>query len=64
MLIEVGVRLEGRIIGFVRYGKNDDPMYRVAGIDLFLDPEAHGRARGRDADWVISPGDVATRSAD
>ena len=42
------ILLDGRIIGFVQYGENDDPMYRHAGIDLFLDPAAHGRGLGRD----------------
>jgi aminoglycoside 6'-N-acetyltransferase len=42
------VLFDGAVIGFVQYGENDDPMYRHAGIDLFLDPAVHGRGLGRD----------------
>ena len=42
------VLFDGAVIGFAQYGENDDPMYRHAGIDLFLDPGVHGRGLGRD----------------
>lgn len=42
------VLFDGVVIGYVQYGEIDDPMYRHAGIDLFLDPSAHGRGLGRD----------------
>ncbi|WP_410649819.1 GNAT family N-acetyltransferase [Amycolatopsis sp. cmx-4-54] len=41
--------LEGGVVrGFVQYGEEDDPMYRHASVDLFLDPAAHGRGLGTD----------------
>lgn len=33
----------------VQYGEEDEPDYRHASIDIFLDPEVHGRGLGRDA---------------
>ena len=33
----------------IQYGEEDDPAYRHASIDIFLDPAAHGRHIGRDA---------------
>lgn len=38
-----------RVAGMVQYGEENTPMYRHASIDLFLDPELHGRGIGRDA---------------
>lgn len=34
--------------GFVQAYEETDPDYRHAGIDLFLDPEVHGRGHGRE----------------
>lgn len=34
--------------GLVQYGEENDPDYRHAAIDIFLDPEVHGRGIGRD----------------
>jgi len=43
------VLLDGTVIGLVQYGEERDPDYRHAAIDIFLDPEVHGRGLGRDA---------------
>ncbi|WP_188941551.1 GNAT family N-acetyltransferase [Nakamurella endophytica] len=40
---------DGRVVGLVQYGEEPDPMYRHAGIDVFLSPDVHGRGLGRDA---------------
>jgi aminoglycoside 6'-N-acetyltransferase len=37
------------VCGLIQYGEEDDPMYRHASIDIFLDPAEHGRGLGRDA---------------
>jgi aminoglycoside 6'-N-acetyltransferase len=39
----------GTVVGMVQYGEEDEPMYRHASIDIFLDPQVHGRGIGRDA---------------
>jgi aminoglycoside 6'-N-acetyltransferase len=43
------VLLGGTVIGMVQYGEEDEPAYRHASIDIFLDPLAHGQRLGRDA---------------
>lgn len=42
------VLLDGVVVGMVQYGEEDEPAYRHASIDVFLDPAVHGRGVGRD----------------
>jgi RimJ/RimL family protein N-acetyltransferase len=42
------VLLDGAVRGMVQYGEEDEPDYRHASIDIFLDPAVHGRGVGRD----------------
>ncbi|MGH9094915.1 MAG: GNAT family N-acetyltransferase [Acidimicrobiales bacterium] len=41
--------VDGAVRGMVQYGEENEPGYRHASIDLFLDPVVHGRGLGRDA---------------
>ncbi len=43
------VLVDGEVRGLVQYGEEDDPDYRHASIDIFLDPAVHGHGVGRDA---------------
>src|SRR5918997_1899994 len=43
------VLVEGRVAGMIQYSEEDDPKYRHAAIDIFLDPAVHSRGHGRDA---------------
>lgn len=45
----LAVVADGRVVGAIQWSEEDDPMYRHAGIDLFLDPAVHGRGLGTDA---------------
>jgi aminoglycoside 6'-N-acetyltransferase len=45
LVIEVG----GRVAGMIQYSEELEPKYRHAGIDIFLDPEFHGRGIGTEA---------------
>ncbi|MGW6420193.1 GNAT family N-acetyltransferase [Streptomyces sp. NPDC055055] len=38
-----------RIVGMIQWYAEEDPEYRHAGIDLFLDPSVHGKGLGSDA---------------
>ena len=38
-----------RILGAIQWSAEEDPMYRHAGMDLYLDPSVHGRGLGSDA---------------
>lgn len=41
--------VDGRIAGMIQYWEEDEPKYRHAGIDLFIDPAFHGRGIGTEA---------------
>jgi aminoglycoside 6'-N-acetyltransferase len=43
------VLVHGRPIGLIQYAEEPDPMYRHAGIDLFLDPQVHHQGYGSEA---------------
>jgi aminoglycoside 6'-N-acetyltransferase len=48
------VMLEGEIAGFVQWHEEPEPMFRHAGVDLFLDPAVHGRGLGTETVRVVS----------
>jgi aminoglycoside 6'-N-acetyltransferase len=41
--------VDGAIAGLVQFWEEQEPRYRHAGIDLFLDPALHSRGLGSDA---------------
>jgi len=43
------VVVDGAVRGLIQYGEENEPAYRHASIDIFLDPAVHGRGAGRDA---------------
>jgi len=40
---------DGRVAGAIQWSAEDEPDYRHAGIDIYLDPSLHGRGLGTDA---------------
>jgi aminoglycoside 6'-N-acetyltransferase len=40
---------DGRVAGAIQWHSEDEPDYRHAGIDIYLDPALHGRGLGTDA---------------
>jgi aminoglycoside 6'-N-acetyltransferase len=40
---------EGQVAGAIQWSAEDEPDYRHAGIDIYLDPALHGRGLGTDA---------------
>lgn len=55
--VPMAVTLRGggdAVRGFVQYAEETDPMYRHAGIDVFLDPAVHGRGLGREVVAVLA----------
>jgi aminoglycoside 6'-N-acetyltransferase len=43
------ILLDGEVIGLIQYSEEDDPMYRSAGVDLFVGRDHQGRGLGLDA---------------
>jgi len=43
------VTLDGEVIGAIQYAEEEDPMYRHAGIDIFLTASRHRQGFGADA---------------
>jgi aminoglycoside 6'-N-acetyltransferase len=43
------IDLDGQVAGGIQYGEETDPMYRHAGIDIFLTAARHGEGLGTDA---------------
>ncbi len=48
------IELDGRVAGWVQWQAEDDPDYRHASIDIFLDPALHGRGLGTEAIRVLA----------
>ncbi len=44
----------GEVRGMVQYGEEEEPRYRHASIDIFLDPAVHGRGVGREAVGLLA----------
>ena len=47
------VLLEGEVIGYAQWYEDTDPMFRHAGLDLFLDPAVHRRGLGTETVRVL-----------
>jgi len=43
------IEIDGAVAGLIQYFEEPVPKYRHAGIDLFLDPQVHGRGFGAEA---------------
>jgi len=48
------VLVDDEVRGMVQYGEENDPGYRHASIDIFLDPAVHGRGVGEDTVRTMS----------
>src|ERR1700736_3593137 len=43
------IELDGRVVGWIQWSSEEDPDYRHANIDIYIDPAVHGRGVGTDA---------------
>jgi len=44
----------GEVVGGIQYHEEDDPMYRHAGMDIFLSTSHHGKGLGAEAIRVLA----------
>jgi aminoglycoside 6'-N-acetyltransferase len=47
------VLLDSEVVGFIQWSAVQDPLFRHAGVDLFLDPAVHGRGLGTETVRVL-----------
>jgi len=45
----LAIEYGGRVVGAIQWGAEDDPDYRHANIDIYVDPAVHGRGVCTDA---------------
>ena len=45
----LAIVLDGRVVGALQWQAEDDPMYRHAGMDIYVDPSVQRRGVGADA---------------
>jgi aminoglycoside 6'-N-acetyltransferase len=43
------IEFEGRVVGWIQWSAEEEPDYRHASIDIYVDPAIHGRGVGTDA---------------
>lgn len=43
------IELYGRVVGWIQWSEEEEPDYRQAVIDIYVDPAVHGRGVGTDA---------------
>ena len=48
------IEVDGEVIGAIQYHEEDDPMYRHAGMDIFLTASHHGEGFGTEALKVLA----------
>ena len=48
------IEVDDEVIGGIQYSEEDDPMYRQAGIDIFLSAASHGRGYGTEAVRILA----------
>ena len=48
------VEVDGEVVGAVQYDEVEDPMYRSAGIDLYLTTPRHGQGLGSETVRVLA----------
>jgi aminoglycoside 6'-N-acetyltransferase len=52
---------DGRVAGAIQWRAEDEPDYRHAGMDIYLDPAVHGRGLGSDAVRTLAKHLIADR---
>jgi aminoglycoside 6'-N-acetyltransferase len=55
------VEHDGRVAGAIQWHAEEEPDYRHAGIDIYLDPALHGRGLGADAVRTLARHLIADR---
>jgi aminoglycoside 6'-N-acetyltransferase len=48
------VEIAGQVAGGIQHHEENDPMYRHAGIDIYLSSRFQGQGAGREAVWLLA----------
>lgn len=47
--IKLAIELDGRVVGWIQWEAEEEPDYRHASMDIYVDADLHGRGVGTDA---------------
>lgn len=50
----MAIEIDGAVAGLIQFCEENEPRYRHASIDLFLDPTLHGRGFGEEAVRLVA----------
>ena len=56
------IEVEGEVLGAIQFEEETDPMYRRAGIDIYLTASRHNEGLGSEAVWVLAKHLIEERS--
>jgi aminoglycoside 6'-N-acetyltransferase len=48
------IESEGEVVGAIQYHEENEPMYRHAGMDIYLTTSRHGQGLGTEVLWVLA----------
>ncbi|MEZ5377283.1 MAG: GNAT family protein [Acidimicrobiales bacterium] len=48
-LFQLTIEVDGRIVGLIQFAEEEDPQYRHASIDIYIDPAVHRQGYASDA---------------
>jgi aminoglycoside 6'-N-acetyltransferase len=53
-VVDYAIQVDDRLVGLIQTSEENEPEFRHAGIDLFLDPDVHGQGLGPEAIRVVA----------
>ena len=48
-VVRLTIEVDGTVVGLIQFGEEEDPQYRHASLDIYLDPAVHRRGHATDA---------------
>lgn len=48
-VVQLTIEVDGTVVGLIQFSEEEDPQYRHASLDIYLDPAVHRRGHATDA---------------